>query len=203
MQMNFMESRTKENLMRAFAGESQARMRYYFAAQTAEQQNLAALARMFRFTAEQEEQHAKVFFGLLQEAAGKAVEINADYPADVFSDIQQLIDAAAAGEMREATAEYPDFARIAKEEGFPQAEAKFSMIAKIEDEHRRRFEYYAGLMREGRLFRSDDPEEKWMCLNCGHIHTAGEAPLECPVCGAKLGYFIRLEEAAFTAGIMQ
>lgn len=200
MQNNFMESQTKTNLMRAFAGESQARNRYIFASDAASQQNMEALARMFKMTAAQEEQHAKIFFELMQEAAGTNVDINAGYPADVFSDLQKLLDFSAKSENEEFGVLYPDFARIAKDEGFTKAESKFTLIAQIENEHRQRFEYYAALMRDGKLFRSENTEERWMCLNCGHIHTASEAPLACPVCGVKQGYFVREREAAFTFG---
>lgn len=199
MQTNFMTSRTKENLMRAFAGESQARNRYTFAAKTAEEQNLYVISRIFKFTASQEEQHAKVFFDLLKEAAGKNIEITAGYPADVFSELQQLLDSSVHNEGEEFEVIYPDFAKIASEEGFHKAETKFRMIAEIERTHRQRFDYYGRLLKENRLFKSDKTE-RWMCLNCGHIHEASEAPLVCPVCGVRQGYFIREAEAPFTAG---
>ena len=94
---------------------------------------------------------------------------------------------------------YPDFARIADDEGFTEAAQKFRAIAEIENEHKQRFAYYAELYREGKLFRSDDTQQCWMCLNCGHIHVGSEPPRECPVCSAEQGYFIREEEAAFTS----
>lgn len=199
MQTNFNESRTKLNLMRAFAGESQSRMRYYLAAVTAQQQFMVGLERMFRFTAEQEEHHAKVFFELLKEAAGEEIPIQADFPADAYTDLQQLLDAAAKGEDKEFSEVYPEFARIAAEEGFTDIGTKFRMIAEIEDKHKHRFQYYADLMRTDMLFRSDDTEEKWMCLNCGHIHTGSEPPQECPVCGVRQGFYVREAEAPFTS----
>ncbi len=199
MQTDFMESQTRSNLMKAFAGECQSRQRYYQAALIAQQEKMVGIERMFRFTAEQEERHAMVYFKLLKEAAGTQVNITADYPADVFYDLQQLLDSAARDEQNEAEILYPEFARIAREEGFSEAASKFEMISKIESSHRERFLYYSELMRSDKLFRSDSTEEVWICLNCGHIHTASEPPGTCPVCNAEQGYFIREKEAPFTA----
>lgn len=199
MQTNFLTSETRENLMRAFAGESQARNRYTFAKMTALEGNLYVISEVFRFTAAQEEQHAKIFFNLLKDAAGNNIEITAGYPADVYDDLQKLLDSAVHNENEEFSDAYPKFAKIAQDEGFVNAASKFNMIAQIENSHRQRFEYYAKLMREEKLFRSDKTE-KWLCLNCGHIHEGSEAPLSCPVCGARQGYFIREAEAPFTFG---
>jgi len=199
MQTNFNESRTKINLMRAFAGESQSRMRYYLAALTAQKQYLVGLERMFRFTADQEEHHAQVFYDLLKDAAGEEIEIKADFPADVYDDLQQLLDASANSENKEFSDIYPDFARIAAEEGFTDIGDKFRMIAKIEDTHKHRFEYYADLMQSDKLFRSEDTDERWMCLNCGHIHIGSEPPQNCPVCGVQQGFYVREAEAPFTS----
>lgn len=199
MQTNFMTSKTRENLMRAFAGESQARNRYAFAQQTALEQNLYVISEVFRFTAEQEEQHAKIFFDLLKDSAVSTVDITAGYPADVYDDIQKLLDASVHNENEEFETAYPEFAKIAQEEGFAKAASKFNMIAQIENMHKQRFEYYAQLMRNGNLFKSEKTE-RWMCLNCGHIHESSEAPIVCPVCGVRQGYFIRENEAPFTSG---
>ncbi len=199
MQTNFMTSQTRINLMRAFAGESQARNRYIFAKQTALEQNLYVISEVFKFTASQEEQHAKVFYELLKESAGNNIDITAGYPVDVYNDIQKLLDVAARNEYEEYGDIYPEFAKIAKEEGFPQAAAKFNLIAEIENCHQKRFEYYGKLMREEKLFKSDKTE-RWLCLNCGHVHELTEAPISCPVCGVNRGYFIRESEAPFTFG---
>lgn len=202
MQTNFMTSQTRINLMRSFAGESQARNRYTFAKQTALEQNLYVISEVFRFTAAQEEQHAKVFYELLKDSAGRNVEVAAGYPADVYSDLLKLLESAVHNENEEFSDAYPAFAKIAQEEGFQKEAAKFKLIAEIENTHKLRFEYFASLLREDKLFRSDKPE-RWMCLNCGHIHEASEAPLICPVCGARQGYFIREADAPFTgAGIL-
>ena len=199
MQTDLNKSQTRMNLMRAFAGECQSRQRYYQAALIAQQQKLIGLERMFRFTAEQEERHAMVFWKLMKDAAGQTVDVTAGYPADVFEDIGQLLEASQKEEEKEHVVVYPDFARIADDEGFTEAARKFRAIAEIEKEHGTRFAYYAGLYREGRLFRSDDTQQRWICLNCGHIHVGSEPPQECPVCSAEQGYFIREAEAAFTS----
>ena len=196
--MNFKESQTRTNLMRAFAGECQSRQRYYMAALTAQQQKLVGIERMFRFTAEQEERHAMVFFKLLGECAGENIDICAGFPADVYTDVKQLLDAAAKGEREEAEGIYPDFAKIAASEGFQDIADKFRMIGEIEKSHLERFDYYAGLMAQDALFRSDSTQEVWICLNCGHIHIGSEPPRNCPVCNVAQGYFIREKEAAFT-----
>lgn len=199
MASNFLTSQTRENLMRAFAGESQARNRYTFAKQTALENNLYVISEVFRFTAEQEEQHAKIFYDLLQESAGKNVDITAGYPADVYNDVQKLLDSAVHNENEEFADAYPKFAEIAKQEGFAKIASKFTLIAEIENIHRMRFEYYSKLMKQDKLFKEDKPV-KWMCLNCGHIHESTEAPLVCPSCGVRQGYFIRADEAPFSSG---
>lgn len=199
MQTDLNKSQTRMNLMRAFAGECQSRQRYYQAALIAQQQKLIGLERMFRFTAEQEERHAMVFWKLMKDATGQTVDVTAGYPADVYEDIGQLLDASQKEEEKEHVVVYPDFARIADDEGFTEAAREFRAIAEIEKEHGTRFAYYAGLYREGRLFRSDDTQQRWICLNCGHIHVGSEPPQECPVCSAEQGYFIREAEAAFTS----
>ena len=199
MQIIFNESQTRINLMRAFAGECQARQRYYQAALTAQQQKLVGIERMFRFTAEQEERHAIVFWKLLKDSAGSTVDISAGFPADVFEDVQQLLDSSANEEQKEYSIVYPDFARIADYEGYADIASRLRMIAEIEKSHYARFRYYSELFRSGMLFRSDDTEETWICLNCGHVHKGSEPPRECPVCSAAQGYFIRESEAAFTS----
>ncbi len=199
MSINFISSETKLNLMKAFAGESQARNRYIFAQQTAQEQNLYVISQVFKFTASQEEQHAKVFFDLLKDAAGNNIEITGGYPADVYNDIQKLLDSSIHNENEEFSDVYPKFSSIAKEEGFAKAASVFNLIAQVENIHRERFEHYAKLMREDKLFRSDKTE-RWMCLNCGHVHESSEAPLICPICGSRQGYFIRENEAPFTFG---
>ena len=198
MSLQLEKSQTLTNLMRAFAGESMAQMRYILAADEAQKQKFAAIARVFRFTAEQEKQHAKVFGGFLSDFPGMSIDIAAGFPADNTCDIQQLLDLAANYEDAEAGTVYPSFARIARDEGFTDIADKFAMIGAIEDTHRKRFAYYAELMRSGKLLRSDITEERWICLNCGHIHTGSEPPEVCPVCGVDHGWSIREAEADMT-----
>lgn len=202
MKTGFNESQTRINLMRAFAGECQSRQRYYQAALIAQKKKLVGIERMFRFTADQEERHAMVFWKRLKDSAGGNIDFTAGFPADVYEDIQQLIDASAAEEEKEYSIVYPDFARIASEEGFSDIASDFRMVADIEKCHNARFSYYGGLHRSGKLFRSDDTEQTWICLNCGHIHKGSEPPQECPLCRAAQGYFIRENEAAFTSSEM-
>lgn len=202
MKTVFNESQTRINLMRAFAGECQSRQRYYQAALTAQQQKLVGIERMFRFTAEQEERHAIVFWKHLKDSAGANIDFTAGFPADVYEDIQQLLDASADEEEKEYSIVYPDFARIAADEGFADIASDFRMVSEIEKSHNDRFRYYGGLYRSGKLFRSDDTGQTWMCLNCGHIHKGSEPPQECPLCRAAQGYFIRENEAAFTSAEM-
>ena len=150
--MELCQSTTKENLLRAFAGESQARNRYDFAAQACKEKKLYVLEALFKYTAEQEKQHE----------------------LDEFGDI------------------YPAFAEKAQEEGFAEAARHFRQIADIEKVHAQRFERFAKLMAEDKLFVSS-VETGWMCLNCGHVLYGTKAPGKCPVCDHDQGYFIRLE----------
>lgn len=199
MNTDFLNSETKINLMRSFAGESQARNRYTFAECTAKQNNLFVLGEIFRFTGEQEKAHAEVFYNLLKESAGNNIEITGGYPADVYDDVSKLLLSSIHNENDEAEIAYPKFAEIAKSEGFMEASAKFNLIAEIEKTHRERFQYFSNLLKDDKLFRSDKTE-RWVCLNCGHIHESSEPPAVCPVCGKNHGYFIREYDAPFTSG---
>lgn len=201
MNSNFFDSRTRINLMRAFAGESQARNRYTFARQAAIKANLYAISEIFHFTANQEKEHAEIFYNLLKEENGKTVEIDGGFPVGAYENVLELLEDSVHNEDEENQIIYPDFADVASSEGIVQAASKFSLIAKIEKSHSERFKYYAELMKNDKLFRSDKTE-KWLCLNCGNIHESSEAPTNCPVCGKNQGYFIRVEEAPFTFGGM-
>jgi len=198
---DFLKSETRINLMRSFAGESQARNRYTFAQCTAEQNNLYVLGQLFKFTANQEKAHAEVFYNLMKQSAGTNAEITGGYPIDVYDNIDKLLLSSIHNENDEAETVYPAFAETAKKEGFQEAAAKFMLIASVEETHRRRFEYFEKLLKQDKLFKSDKTE-RWMCLNCGHIHEAGEAPEKCPVCGKNQGYFIRVYDAPMTGGML-
>ena len=195
--MEFKDSETKENLMRAFAGESQARNRYTFAAEQAKEQKLYVVEAVFRFTADQEQQHAEVFYDHLKELAGQNIQIEGSYPVDIYDTVLEVLKAAQHNEYEEFDPVYKTFGDKAMEEGFPQVAASFHQIAKIEKVHGDRFGELAELLEQNKLFISD-VECKWMCLNCGHIHEGKEAPGKCPVCHHDQGYFIRFELAPYT-----
>lgn len=192
--MELKNSETLKNLMRAFAGESQARNRYTFAASVCKQQQLHVLEAVFQFTAGQEKEHAEIFYNHMKEAAGQTVRIDGGYPVDLTNSVPELLRRARHNEYEEFDPVYPDFARVAQEEGFPEVAASFRQIALIERSHGDRFGQYADLLEAGKLFVSD-VKCGWMCLNCGHIQESLEAPETCPVCGHDRGFFIRLEMA--------
>ena len=192
--MEFKQSRTRENLMRAFAGESQARNRYTFAAAAAKAAGLHFIERIFRFTADQEKEHAEIFMKLLAQSEGENIHIDAAYPVEnTVWPTDRLLRSAQHNEYEEARSVYPAFANIAREEGFAAAAAAFELIAKIEQTHGDRFGHLAQRIEEGKLFASDAGGEQWLCLNCGHVHTGSQVPPLCPVCKHAQGYFVRME----------
>lgn len=196
MSMNFKESQTKENLMRAFAGESMARNRYTFSADLARKEHQHVLEQIFRFTANQERQHGKLFYNQLKELEGQTVVIDAGYPVDTYDDLGQLIKAAQHNEYEEHDSVYKEFGDIACEEGFGQVGNLFHQIGKIEKVHGDRFCRFAELLQQGKLYISD-VEVDWICLKCGYIYKGLEAPMTCPVCKHDQGYFIRLSLCPF------
>jgi len=197
MAISFKESKTRENLMRAFAGESQARNRYTFAASTAKKQNLHIVEAVFTFTAGQEKEHAEIFYNLLGELNGESIAINGDYPVNVTNSVVELLKYARDNEFEEYEPVYKQFGDTAKEEGFSEAAAAFYNIAKIEKTHGERFDALLQHLENNTLFVSDI-SCKWMCLNCGFIHEGTSVPENCPVCKHSKGYFIRLELAPFS-----
>ncbi len=201
MGISFSESETRTNLMRAFAGESQARNRYTFAAAEAKQAGLEVVQAVFLMTADQELAHAKVFYDFLKPANGETIEIDGTYPVDQAAKVLDLLKAAAHNESQEHQVDYPAFAQTAKKEGFDQVHRAFEMIAGIEATHAQRFQYFAQLMEDGKLFVSD-VETGWMCLNCGMIVRSTMAPAQCPVCQHSQGYFVRLELAPYMSAKM-
>lgn len=195
--MNLKDSQTRINLMRSFAGESQARNRYTYAAETAKSQSLHVIEAVFKFTANQEKEHGKIFYNFLKEMTGENITIDGSYPVDIYDDVLKLLRSAQHNEFEEFEPVYPDFAAVANQEGFTNIGAKFNQIAKIEKTHGDRFGMFADLLEQGKLFVSD-VEEEWMCLNCGYVHKSSEAPKSCPVCSHPQGYFVRLKLAPFT-----
>ena len=198
MAVEFLKSETKINLMRAFAGESQARNRYTIAATQAKNANLYVIEAVFNFTANQEKEHAEIFYKHLSEAKGENITIEAAYPIDMTDSVAEFLRSSQNNEYEEFDDIYKSFGDTAKQEGFLKIASDFHNIALIEKVHGDRFKKFAELLEEGKLFVSD-VECKWMCLNCGHVFTGKEAPENCPVCSHNKGYFIRLELAPYTS----
>ncbi|MBC7188101.1 MAG: rubrerythrin family protein [Calditrichaeota bacterium] len=171
-------TKTERNLLTAFAGESQARNRYTFFASQARKEGFVQIANIFLETAENEKEHAKRFFKFLQ---GGEVEIAAAFPAGVIGTTLENLRAAAAGERYEHSTMYPEFARVAEEEGFQEIAVAFRKIAEVEVAHERRYLKLAENVERGRVFRRDTPV-RWKCNNCGYIHEGKEAPEKCPAC---------------------
>lgn len=190
------DSKTKDNLMRAFAGESQARNRYTFAASQAKKQKLYVIEQVFLFTANQEMSHAKAYYKLLTELAGENIHIDGSYPVDIHDNIVDLLKSAQHNEYEESETVYPSFAKVAEEEGFTKISTMFKMIAAIEKIHGDRFGKFADLITNDKLLKSET-ETYWMCLKCGQIFKTKTPPPMCPVCEHPQGYFIRLDMAPF------
>lgn len=197
MSVNFTTSETKTNLMKAFAGESQARNRYTFGACQAKNAKLHVIEAVFNFTANQEKEHAEIFYNHLQEMAGENIQIEGGYPVDITDSMVQLLRYAQHNEYEESDDVYKAFSGKASEEGFVNIANSFSLIAEIEKTHGDRLGKLADQLEAGKLFVSD-VQCQWMCLNCGHIHQGMSAPGQCPVCQHDQGYFIRLELAPYT-----
>jgi rubrerythrin len=188
----FNGSKTKDNLMRAFAGESQARNRYTFASEKAKQQKLYVLEMLFKFTANQELAHAKIFMEHLQELDGSTLNVDGGYPVETSNDILTLLNNAVHNEFQEHDIVYKSFAEVAHQEGFYTVENSFKMIADIEKSHALRFETFEKLLQTEKLF-INDIKTKWVCLNCGFEIESTQAPPVCPNCHHEQGYFIRAE----------
>ncbi len=183
-------TKTEQNLLKAFAGESQARNRYEFAAKVAKKEGYEQIAAIFQETANQEKEHAKRFFKFLE---GSMVEITATYPAGVIGTTKENLKAAAEGENEEWTDMYPEFAKIAKEEGFTQVAAAFNLIAKVEAEHERRFLKLLQNISEDKVFVKDG-KVWWKCLNCGYVYESEKALETCPACLHPKAYMQVREE---------
>jgi rubrerythrin len=169
---------TEKNLLKAFAGESQARNRYTYSASVARKEGYRQIEALFIETAENEREHAKRFFKFLE---GGDLEIQATYPAGRIGTTLENLKAAAAGENEEWTELYPAFAEKAKAEGFPEVAAAFTMIAKVEKEHEARYLKLAENIEKGTVFRKESAV-RWKCRNCGYVHEGPEAPAMCPAC---------------------
>jgi len=183
-------SKTEKNLLKAFAGESQARNRYTYFASAARKEGYEQIANIFIETAENEKEHAKMFFKHLE---GGDVEITATYPAGMIKDTKSNLEEAAAGENLEWTALYSDFAKIAKDEGFPEIARTFEQISKVEKFHESRYRKLINNIGNAEVFKKN-AAVKWHCINCGYLIEGAEGPKECPACKHPQAYFEVLAE---------
>jgi len=184
-------TRSEQNLLKAFAGESQARNRYEFFASAARKEGYEQIGAIFQKTASQEKEHAKQFFKFLE---GGAVEITAAYPAGVIGTTAENLKAAASGENEEWTALYAAFADTAKQEGFPEVAAAFKLIARVEAEHEKRYLKLLKNLNEGTVFQKVE-KVRWTCRNCGYVHEGTKAPDVCPACQHPQAFFEVGEES--------
>ena len=171
-------TKTEKNLLKAFAGESQARNRYTYFASAARKEGFEHIANLFTETAENEKEHAKIFFKHLE---GGDLEITASYPAGRIGTTKENLEASAAGENMEWTTIYADFATTAKDEGFPEVAQTFEQIAKVEKFHESRYRKLIGNVTDGEVFKKK-ASVKWHCINCGYVSEGTEAPKQCPAC---------------------
>lgn len=183
--MELAGSQTEKNLLKAFAGESQARNRYEFFAKVAQREGMEQIAALFMETAENERSHAKQFFKLLE---GRPLEITATYPAGKIGTTLENLKASADGENEEWTDLYPEFARVAEEEGFKKIAMLFKLIAKIEKAHEERYRELYNMLEAGMVFKREG-KVVWKCRVCGFLHEAAQPPLKCPVCEHPQAYF--------------
>ncbi len=190
MEKSIKGTRTEQNLLKSFAGESQARGRYTIFAEKAREEGYEQIAAIFLETAEQEYAHAKRFFSFLDEGM---LEITASYPAGPIGDTATNLREAAAGEHEEWSDMYLGFAEVAQEEGFPVIAALYRNVAKVEEGHEARYLKLLERVESGTVF-SDNEEEVWQCRYCGYIHRGKSAPKQCPSCGKPQGFFERKAE---------
>jgi rubrerythrin len=183
-------TKTEQNLLKAFAGESQARNRYTYFASAAKKEGYEQIAAIFLETAENEKEHAKVFFKHLE---GGDVEITAAYPAGIMKATVDNLDHAAAGENLEWTTLYADFEKIAQDEGFPEVAESFRQIARVEKFHEARYRKLIANIKDSIVFRKSE-SMRWHCRNCGYVHEGPEAPNECPACKHPQSHYELLAE---------
>ena len=183
-------TQTEKNLLTAFAGESQARNRYTYFASAARKEGFRQISEIFEETANQEREHAKRLFKLLE---GGEVEITAAFPAGTIGTAAENLEGSAAGENYEWTEMYPSFAKVARDEGFEEIAKLFEAIAIAERQHERRYLGLLANIEAGKVFKKDKPVV-WRCLNCGYVHEGTEAPELCPACAHPQAHFELLAE---------
>ena len=178
-------TKTEKNLLAAFAGESQARNRYTYFASVARKAGYEQISAIFLETAENEKEHAKRFFKLLE---GGELEITASFPAGMIKDTPANLESAADGENLEWTKLYKEAEQTAKTEGFPKIADQFKEIAEAEEQHEKRYRKLLKNIKEGRVFKRDTAV-RWKCRNCGYVHEGKEAPEQCPACAHPQSYY--------------
>ena len=178
-------TKTEKNLLMSFAGESQARNRYTFFSSVAKKEGYEQIAAIFEETAHQEKEHAKRFFKFLE---GGGLEITSTFPAGVIATTEENLIAAAAGEHEEWTIAYPQFAKIAAEEGFSTISKVFEFVGQVEKMHENRYLALLKNIKEGRVF-ARDLDVEWQCRNCGFVYSGKSAPEACPACAHPKAYF--------------
>lgn len=189
--MSIKGTKTEKNLLKSFAGESQAKNRYTFFASQARKDGFEQIAAIFEETAKQEEEHAKIFFKYLE---GGVVEITAMYPAGQILTTKENLSAAAGGEYEEWAELYPAFADEAEAEGFKDIATSYRMIAKVEKEHEERYRKLLSNLEKNKVFEKNE-KVFWYCRNCGYVHFGEKAPASCPACKHPQAYFqLQLKE---------
>jgi len=183
--MEIRGSETEKNLLKAFAGESQARNRYTFFASVARKEGLVQISEIFRETADNEKEHAEIFFKYLE---GGDCEIQSSYPAGKIGTTSENLLAAAEGEKLEWGTLYPEFEKVARDEGFDDVADSFKEIGEVEVYHEKRYRKLKENVDGGKVFKKDEPV-KWKCRNCGYVHIGAEAPDECPACKHPKAYY--------------
>lgn len=179
-------TQTEKNLLKSFAGESQARGRYTMFAKKAVEEGYEQIAAIFLETADNERVHAEIFFNYL--TAGEALEITAAYPAGKVGTTLENLKGAAMGENEEYTELYPEFAKVAEEEGFKAVAASYRLISSVEAEHEKRYLKLAENLSKGEVFTKNG-KVRWKCRECGYVHEGDNAPAVCPTCKKPQGYF--------------
>lgn len=191
--MSLKGTKTAKNLMTAFAGECQASMRYKYHAKQAKKDGYVQMQMIFEETARNEDEHAKRFYKFLAaDLQGEAINPNWDYPVNM-ADTKANLKASAEGEHEEATKMYPEFSKIAKEEGFDEIADVFTEIAEVEEAHEIRFRKLLENIEKDRVFKRDEVV-LWKCNNCGYIHEGKEAPEKCPACAHPQSWFELFKE---------
>jgi rubrerythrin len=188
--MELKGSATEKNLLKSFAGESQARMRYTYFASVAKKEGYEQISSIFTETADNEKEHAKIFFKYLE---GGDAEITAKYPAGKIGDTKENLLAAAEGEKLEWGTLYPEFEKVANKEGFPEIAESFKEIAEVEEQHEKRYRKLLENIKNKNVFKKEKVV-RWKCRNCGYVHEGPEAPKLCPACKHPQAYYELLAE---------